>query len=750
MNRSTFPRRQRALLSRITASALLAAAFVVPTVSAAGAYPTFRFSGAGYGHGIGLSQYGARGYAATGRSGAWIVSHYFPGTALAKPASKTVRVNLDPAAEYTSSSDAHNAGFTATSWRIRAGWSGMGIALNAGATLPDSRSPYSFKVSSGKVAVSDKDGKAVAGSPFSGTVVVTMAGTKSPALLQVVGRSGPFKVSSAASSTDIRYRGELLVSTDGSRLKLLNRLPMESYLYGVVPRESPATWHKEALKAQSIVARSYAYAGNSELYCNTRSQMYNGHSRGARTDPVAHEYSQTNDAVKSTAGTCVTYGGEVVSTYFSASSGGYTANKVDVWGGSEIAYLKGVPDPYGKGSFDPWASQPTLDGMELAARIAPRITGEPSGAGGSVYVSSLDIDHAWPTGFARSVRVKWSDGTTDEVGASTWKSALGLPSTKFYSNAYGNRVGNSTASARSVAASKIAFSAASESDCVIVVNADDGRFTNAVLGAAFSGVARGPVLLVHEKSVPSAVASEIKRLRPRKAYIIGSTASVSTTVARKVAALGPSVVRLSGKDRYETSAVVARKARALGASSTRAVIVSDESYRTGAVAAAIAGGSKRPLLMTAKGSLSSPVARALDDLRITATYVVGPESTISTSTIASVVARTGESAPVRWFGRSGDTYELAVEGAEYALDSLGFAPTTVFAPSRYSMPDAVISAGLSSATKRPFVYASTYTPPDATVGFLSAHRSGIKKVTVVGKRTTVGLAPAMELRSVAY
>ena len=119
----------------------------------------------------------------------------------------------------------------------------MGLSLNGGASLPDTAGPYTFAVSSTKVAVTDKNGKKVAGSPFSGTVKVTMKGSASPALLQVVGRSGPFKTSSVSPSTDVRYRGALLISSNGSKLKLLNQLPMDSYLYGVVPRESPASWH---------------------------------------------------------------------------------------------------------------------------------------------------------------------------------------------------------------------------------------------------------------------------------------------------------------------------------------------------------------------------------------------------------------------------------------------------------------------------------------------------------------------------
>ncbi len=741
------------LLRSTTAIALAVSILALAATPAfASTFPSFRFSGAGYGHGIGLSQYGSKGFAEQGRSGKWIVGHYFPGTTITTPAAKTMKVNLDPAANYTQSSATYNAGYSATRWTVQAGWTGMGISLNGGPTLTDANGPYTFETDSAQVAVTGKDGKPVKGSPFSGTVTVVMKGSKSPALLQVVGRSGPFKSSSVSPSTNVRYRGEILISSNGSRLKLLNKLPMESYLYGVVPRESPASWHAEALKAQGIVARSYAYVGNSELYCDTRSQMYNGHSRGSRDSrAVMHEDARTNDAVKATAGTCVTYKGDVVATYFSSSSGGYTANKVDIWGGSTIAYLQGVPDPYGEGSYDPWSSRVVLDGMQLAEKIAPRITGEPSGAGSSVYVKSIAIDHSWPTGFAKSVSVEWSDGSTSSgISAGTWRLALGLKSTKFFSNANGSRIGDESAAARSVAASKIAFPTSSSEKCVIVVNADDDRFIGGVCGAALSGVASGPVLFVHRDSIPSEVAAEIKRLRASRVYIIGSTSSVSSVVTAKLKRLGASVVRLSGKDRYAVSSAVARKARELGATSARVVIVSDTSYRNAAVAAAIAGGAKRPLLVTAPEKLSASAAATLKEFKTSKSYVIGSTSAISNATVASVVKITGEKSPAKRFGLTGTTYDTAVAAAEYEVESLNFAATTVFAPSRYSLPDVLIASALSSATKRPFVYASTYSPPSATSAYLRANRAAIKGVTVVGKPTTVGLAPAMRLRSDAY
>lgn len=754
MSRSTsaFPTGSR-VPRWIAAIAIAAIALVAVPMTAMGAIPNFVFSGAGYGHGIGLSQYGAKGYAERGMSGTWIVNHYYPGTTITKPAARTVRVNLDPAANYTTSSSTYNAGYNTASWKIRAGWAGLGVSLNNGAPLPDAAGPFTLKpLSANRIAVTDKDGHAVKGSPFSGTLKVDMTGTAPVKLLQVVGRSGPFKTSSVTPSTDVRYRGVLLVRSNGSKVKLLNELPMDSYLYGVVPRESPASWHMEALKAQAIVARSYAYVRDAELYCDTRSQMYNGYSHDTRdtTASKMHENSRTNSAVHSTAGRCVSYEGAVVATYFSSSSGGYTANKVHIWGGTEIPYLKGVPDPYGAGSFDPWKTPVTLNGMELAEKLAPHITGEPAGAGSTVYVESLVIDHTWPDGFAGLVKVTWSDSTTSSTSGEQWRQWLGLRSNKFFANAWGSRIGAAGRSSRSVAASKVAFPTASGSKRVIVVNANGSLYVEAILAASLSGVAQAPVLFINKTSVPAEVTAEIKRLHPSKIYIIGGTPVVSSAVYSTLRGLVPSIERIRGADRYATSAAVAREAHSLGASSAGVVVASGTSWVDASVAAAIAGGSKRPLLLTSPTRLSGATSSVLKEFKTTKSCVVGNSSTMSDATVKSITAITHEKSPTVRVGTTGTSYDLGVAAATYEVESLGFSRAAVYAPSAGSMSDVLIASALAAATKHPFVLSGTYTPPAATRAFLTANHAFVKGVTVVGAPEASGLAVGMRLMSDAY
>ena len=154
------------------------------------------------------------------------------------------------------------------------------------------------------------------------------------------------------------YRGRLRVVhlTDG--LEIVNTLPLESYLLGVVPRESPASWPIEALKAQAVAARSYAYratggSGTFDVYCTTASQMYGGSDA---------EATASNTAVSATRGVVPKYKGTPIVAYFFSTSGGHTENIEDVWSSSApVPYLKGVPDPYDYYSpYDKWPDNPIV------------------------------------------------------------------------------------------------------------------------------------------------------------------------------------------------------------------------------------------------------------------------------------------------------------------------------------------------------------------------------------------------------
>ena len=140
------------------------------------------------------------------------------------------------------------------------------------------------------------------------------------------------------------YRGSLEIfpslKSDKS-LTMVNVLPLEEYLYGVVPSEMPSSWPMEALKTQAIAARTYALShlgqfssDGFDIMPTTASQVYGG---------VEEETPVTNQAVNETRGKVITYNAKLISAYYSSGGGGITESGLDAWG-SYIPYLKSVRD----------------------------------------------------------------------------------------------------------------------------------------------------------------------------------------------------------------------------------------------------------------------------------------------------------------------------------------------------------------------------------------------------------------------
>ena len=144
-----------------------------------------------------------------------------------------------------------------------------------------------------------------------------------------------------------KYRDYITFLERDNKLSLINHINMEHYLYGVVPKEMPASWPVESLKAQAVVARSFAlsnlnkHAKEGFNLCDTTDcQVYKAYD---------NEHPNTNQAVDETKGEYVYYNGKVASTPYHSTSGGYTEDSSVAWGGS-VPYLIPVYDVYSEGT----------------------------------------------------------------------------------------------------------------------------------------------------------------------------------------------------------------------------------------------------------------------------------------------------------------------------------------------------------------------------------------------------------------
>ena len=263
--------------------------------------------GHGYGHGVGMSQWGAQGDAEQGATYQQILGQYYPGTTLETAPPTQIRVLLAEGQKtLTISSDQP---ITVTD--------GNGVAhtLAAGAT----------KLTPALVLAVD-GGQA---QPLTPPLVFAPA-------------------SGSALTLGKPYSGTITVSVVKKRLEAVNTLSLEDYVDGVVPAEMPSAWQPAALEAQAVASRTYALAtrrvgGDFDVYADTRSQAYGG---------LDAETPAATSAVAATQGEVLYYGTTIATTVFSSSSGGWTQSAADAWGGQDVPYLPSQPDPYD--SISPW------------------------------------------------------------------------------------------------------------------------------------------------------------------------------------------------------------------------------------------------------------------------------------------------------------------------------------------------------------------------------------------------------------
>lgn len=308
-------------ISSLTA-VLLTAVVVLATFTAgtppAGAEESFTFAGGGWGHGVGLSQYGACGMASKGSTYTQILTHYYTGTkvtGVTEPAN--LRVLLAESNTFT-------------------------LQVPKGSTISGVGTVSSERTVT--VKRSGNDAK------LTGGVTATVA------LPLTVARTGAMRISPPGDRFD---RGHLVIrasGTDTMKMRaIMEGLSTRDYLLGL--GEMPASWPAEALKSQATAARTVAVtkaassAGSDHDLKGYLDGAFIGYEVRAQAGPTY--WSKWVSAVDATAGKVVTYGGKAIaSAVYSSSSGGRTENSEDVWFAT-TPYLRSVGDPADSGCNNP-------------------------------------------------------------------------------------------------------------------------------------------------------------------------------------------------------------------------------------------------------------------------------------------------------------------------------------------------------------------------------------------------------------
>lgn len=363
--------------------ALCTALLLLLLASAASAGTTFTITGRGWGHGVGMSQWGAYGLAKQGKGYREILQHYFTGIGFKTIDNPIVRV------------------------RLRSGLGAARLTCDAAYTVQGSAKPFTIPAkTAATITYASGRYRVVAGS-WSRSFSSAVTFTPSKGNLRVLTASDIGKTGA--------YRGTVRIVRVDGRLMIVNHVPMESYLRGVISREVDPDWPAEVLKAQACAARSEAEwnrrakKANWDVYCDWHTQVYGG---------VGYEAKRTDAAIVATAGIVPAYNGTAILAVYFDCSGGQTEDVKNVWGG-DYPYLKAVDDP-----TDEVAPLHTWGPLR---RSAAQLTA----ALGSSCKGTLKAITVTKRG--KSPRIVWANvvgsGGTTKVSGDTLRWQLGLNST---------------------------------------------------------------------------------------------------------------------------------------------------------------------------------------------------------------------------------------------------------------------------------------------------------------------------------
>ena len=250
-----------------------------------------------------------------------------------------------------------------------------------------------------------------------------------------------------------RYRGSVTLTAHEDAVRVVNLLPLDDYLRGVVPSEMHAGWPLEALKAQAIAARTYTLSsldpGRGWDICATEAcQVYEGRDA---------EHARADHAIAETAALVLTHDGRFARTYYHADSGGIIASSAEVWG-SRAPYLVAIQDVSTSTPFRRWRH--TIDGDAVRATLTAR--GLDVGS-----VTRIRVTGTSESGRAARLEIQGTRGSTELTGTVLTDAirGWGLRSTRFRmvgdmvaeGDGWGHGVGMSQYGARALAASGYAY-----------------------------------------------------------------------------------------------------------------------------------------------------------------------------------------------------------------------------------------------------------------------------------------------------
>ena len=376
-----------------------------------GAPESFTLTGAGFGHGVGMSQYGALAMAKAGMDATSIVTHYYQGTSVTPVQDDMpIRVNL----EYQKKTIQVRGEAVEGDGTVQANLGGSVVTAAPGES-------FSFTGNGGAVQAAKVSGGARQELGSFPSASLTWSG-----IANVVAGGGNFD------SPGHRYRyGSIEITPTGSsaqtRLNAVNVLRLrDEYLYGIA--EMSSSWPDAALQAQALAARTYALssmASGVRGACNCHvddgngpysDQVFAGWAK--QSGPQGGRWVNAVNATHASpnTGLAIMFDGKPIRAFYSSSNGGASQSSADEWGG-DLPYVRSVADPWSLSEDNPNRSWTVTVAQADMAR-----------AFGVGDVFKLEIAERDPSGVAKSVRATLADGSTVSRSGGQLRRALGLKS----------------------------------------------------------------------------------------------------------------------------------------------------------------------------------------------------------------------------------------------------------------------------------------------------------------------------------
>ena len=376
----------------------------------------FKISGSGYGHGVGMSQIGARGQAIEGKSAVEILNYYYPGTTVSPyPDNELIRVNL---ANLTTSVIIKAVGAVGTITLFRGDLAAGEDSEPLGTYQGDLTASFTNLANSVIPSLSSPTAKFAPVPPNQAWTIRWDSATTTIALTNQ-GETKQYKYGQIVIKSVSNAVSSYLAVTNTLRLH-------DEYLWGI--GEVPSSWPPAALEAQAIAARTYALTKLSkirtecdcQIYSTTVDQNFVGYSKEIeRIYGIKWKEAVNRTFIDANSVLVITFESKPINAFYSSSSGGSTQDVRDVWG-SSIAYLQGVPDPWSldvkiNPRYAIWERQVTQKDMATAF--------------GLDNVKSFRVDSRSKTESALSVTAFSSTGKSSTLKGEIFRARTKLPST---------------------------------------------------------------------------------------------------------------------------------------------------------------------------------------------------------------------------------------------------------------------------------------------------------------------------------